>query len=65
MKRKKPDRHDNIRITAAQPDRIPSEMDSTQNILPPVNPSEDPKGTLIRNRYRNGDGSMCDPADQR
>ena len=43
MKRKKPDKQDNIQITAAQPDRIPSEMDSTQDILPPVRPSEDPK----------------------
>ncbi|MBQ5970134.1 MAG: hypothetical protein IKN72_02970 [Clostridia bacterium] len=43
MKRKDPDKYDNIKITAAQPDRIPSEMDSTQHILPPVCPSEDPK----------------------
>ena len=44
MKRKANDKkYENIKITAAQPDRIPSEMDSTQHILPPVNPSEDPK----------------------
>ena len=44
-KKKKKDR--SIEITAAQPDRIPSEMGSNIEVLPPVRPSENPQQRIL------------------
>ncbi len=43
MKKKKPQKHDNITITAKQPDRMPSEMDTASGGNPPLRPSENPQ----------------------
>ncbi|MBQ7598400.1 MAG: hypothetical protein IJU56_07460 [Clostridia bacterium] len=47
MKEKKKKKAENIEITAAQPDRIPSEMGSNFEVLPPVRPSENPQQRIL------------------
>ncbi len=47
MKDKKKKRPDPTEITAAQPDRIPSEMGSNFEVLPPVRPSENPQQRIL------------------
>ena len=47
MKEKKKKKTENIEITAAQPDRIPSEMGSNFEVLPPVRPSENPQQRIL------------------
>ena len=47
MKEKEKKKTENIEITAAQPDRIPSEMGSNFEVLPPVRPSENPQQRIL------------------
>ncbi len=46
-KEKKKQEPNPVEITAAQPDRIPSEMGSNFEVLPPVRPSENPQQRIL------------------
>lgn len=47
MKEKKKKKADPGEIKAAQPERIPSEMGSNFEVLPPVRPSENPQQRIL------------------